>query len=157
MDEDFVPKDFRAIGALVMEVAAQRGSTTVELEHVLLAMSSFPNSPAGKFLVENGLDHDSIENALREERTRSLAVAGIGPIDATSLQASPRGGRPQWGASVRNAMEHARRNHSPARRRRNFDTDVLAVILGVDLGTVPRALAIAGVDRADLRSRLENI
>jgi hypothetical protein len=42
-------------------------------------------------------------------------------------------------------------SHRERRRRRRLDSiDLLIGVLGAELGTVPRVLAIAGVDRAGL-------
>ncbi|MEO7015965.1 MAG: hypothetical protein ABI130_00500, partial [Leifsonia sp.] len=94
-----------------------------------------------------GLDHAGIEAALRAERSASLQAAGVAPIPEDLLAAMPRLGRPRWGTSAREVLGRA---HREAVRSHNHtaETDLLTAILGLELGTVPRALALAGVDRA---------
>jgi hypothetical protein len=54
-------------------------------------------------------------------------------------------------AALRRALHAA---HDGRRRRGRLDSvDLLIGILGAELGTVPRALAIAGIDRAALIAR----
>ncbi|MES2170157.1 MAG: Clp protease N-terminal domain-containing protein [Actinomycetota bacterium] len=149
MDDDRLTHGMRGLVASCVEEAARRGSTVVEAEHVLLAISADPDIPACRLLADAGLDHASIEKALREERLRSLESAGVQPIDAQTLPASRSTAKPRWGASAAMGMK---------RERRGGGSRELAVLIGIlraEVGTVPRALAIAGVDRAGLLVRLE--
>ncbi len=153
MDEDRLTHGMRGLVARCVEEAARRGTTVVEAEHVLLAISADPDIPASRLLADAGLDHASIESALRDERLRSLASAGVEPVDAQSLAVSrrtdKRTDKPRWGASVAMAMK---------RERRGGGSRALAVLIGVlraEVGTVPRALALAGIDRPALLARLE--
>jgi len=52
--------------------------------------------------------------------------------------------------AMRRALIGSRHDRRRARLR---GTDLLAGILEAEFGTVPRALAIAGIDRAELLSR----
>jgi hypothetical protein len=45
-------------------------------------------------------------------------------------------------------LVRAHKSAAATRRSRTAETDLLDAILGLDLGTVPRALDLAGVDRA---------
>jgi hypothetical protein len=73
------------------------------------------------------------------------------------LQATRRS-RPGWGASIREALRRAPyRARSRPDRERLAVADTLVGVLRADLGTVPRALAYAGVDRDALISRLEQL
>ena len=142
-----------------IDEAARRGAANVEAEHLLLVISAGDDASA-RALAEFGLDHAAVEAALDAERVRALEVAGVAPIGEDRLR-STRRVRPGWGASFRDAM---RRADFRARRDRGRDEHerlaVAAALLGVlraDLGTVPRALAYAGVDRPALIARLERI
>ncbi|WP_130352299.1 Clp protease N-terminal domain-containing protein [Agromyces ramosus] len=145
------------IGAI--DEAARRGSSTVEAEHLLLAISA-GTDVAGTTLAEFGLDHAGVEAALRQEREQALRAAGIQPVAEERLRAT-RNSRPGWGASLREAMRRAdhraRRDRGRAERERLAVADTLLGILRADLGTVPRALAYAGVDRRALITRLEQL
>lgn len=158
MAEQFDPRTFgtRRLRATVQESideAQQLGAHEVQAEHVLLALSRARDESAA-LLADVGLDHDGILAALRVERDRSLAAADVAPVPDVRLQATPQL-RPRWGASMREAMlrggaeaRRARRNHAAMR-----GVDVLAGILSAEFGTVPRALAYAGIDRVALRDR----
>ncbi|WP_139417788.1 Clp protease N-terminal domain-containing protein [Agromyces laixinhei] len=140
-----------------IDEAIDRGASSVEAEHLLLAISA-GHDVAGRTLAEFGLDHDGVDAALRGERERSLRAAGIEPVAEERLAATRRS-RPTWGATVREALRRAdftaHRGRGRAERERLAVADALIGILRADLGTVPRALAYAGVDRAALIGALE--
>jgi ATP-dependent Clp protease ATP-binding subunit ClpA len=142
-----------------IDEAIDRGASSVEAEHLLLAISA-GHDPAGRALAEFGLDHDGVDAALRGERERSLRAAGIEPVAEERLVAT-RQSRPVWGSTVREALRRAdfkaHRSRGRAERERLAVADALVGILRADLGTVPRALAYAGVDRMALITRLEQL
>ena len=138
------------------EVEARRdGAKFIEAEHMLLALASNADSDAGRLLIEAGLDHERLIAALREERRRTLAFAGVSAPDSDHVEAQGLDGAPSLGTSAKMAVRRALigSRHERRRRGRLRGTDLLAGILEADFGTVPRALAIAGVDRDALISR----
>jgi ATP-dependent Clp protease ATP-binding subunit ClpA len=130
------------------------GARMIEAEHVLLALAA-SDSEAGKLLVEAGLDRDRLAAALREERRLSLAFAGLHD-STTTLTATMESDRPvALGTSAKAALGRAMhaRHKERSERRRLDGIDFLFGILTAELGTVPRALALAGVDRKALIAR----
>lgn len=140
-------KALRAVVIASVAEAQRRNSTLVEAEHLLLALSRDGSSPIREVLADAGLDPDGLEVALRTEREASLRVAGIEPLGEERLVSSPRVARPRWGASAKEALSRAHRVASAHRRQRSGEADLVTAILGLELGTVPRALLLAGVDR----------
>jgi len=137
------------------EVEAKRdGAKSIEAEHMLLALATNPDSDAARLLHEFGLDHQRLDSALREERRRTLAFAGVNTPDKTQVEAteleSPLSLGTSAKAAIRRALVGSRHDRRRARLR---STDLLAGIVEAELGTVPRALAMAGIDRAALISR----
>ncbi|MGO4537005.1 Clp protease N-terminal domain-containing protein [Leifsonia sp. 2MCAF36] len=130
--------------------AEQRNSSLVEAEHLLVALSREGSAAVRATLADAGLAPDRLEAALADERAASLRVAGVTPPPAERLAAAPRVTRPRWGASAREALVRAHRVAAANRRQRSGELDLLAAILGLELGTVPRALSLAGVDRQAL-------
>ncbi|WP_025158586.1 Clp protease N-terminal domain-containing protein [Leifsonia aquatica] len=130
--------------------AQHRNAPLVEAEHLLLALTRDTESPVHDVLVSAGLDTAGVEAALQAERELSLRAAGVTPPDPARLVASPRVARPRWGASAKDALSRAHRVAAAQRRQRSAHADLLAALLGLDLGTVPRALELAGIDRAAL-------
>jgi len=130
--------------------AQQRNAALVEAEHLLLALSRVGSPPVRTVLADAGLDPDGVEAALAGERAASLGVAGVTPPPADRLAAAPRITRPRWGASAREALTRAHRVASANHRQRMGELDLLAALLALELGTVPRALSLAGVDRQSL-------
>jgi ATP-dependent Clp protease ATP-binding subunit ClpA len=156
-----VPMGARLKGVVMRAIdeAVRAGASSVEAEHLLLSISA-NDDLASRTLAEFGLDHAGIETVLRVERERSLRAAGVEPVAEERLR-STRGSRPIWGASIRDALRRA--DFRSARDRSLVEREPIAVvgallgILRADLGTVPRALAYAGVDRAALITRLEEL
>jgi ATP-dependent Clp protease ATP-binding subunit ClpA len=135
--------------------AKQSGAKFIEAEHMLLALVSDRESDAAKLLSEFGLDRERLNSALGDERRRTLAFAGMKApdvklVEATELESSPSLGTSAK-AAVRRALIGSHKYHRRGPRLRS--TDLLAGILEAELGTVPRALAIAGIDRDALIAR----
>ncbi|MEO7006650.1 MAG: Clp protease N-terminal domain-containing protein [Terrimesophilobacter sp.] len=133
--------------------ARKRGSKAVEAEHLLLGLASSPTTVCGRVLIEAGLDRERIDSLLRQERRDSVAYAGV----------ELRGGMPsvptenstvlELGTSANEAIRRgAAVGHAENRVR--VGTDLLLGILGAELGTVPRILALAGIDRTILAERV---
>jgi ATP-dependent Clp protease ATP-binding subunit ClpA len=137
------------------EVEAKRdGAKFIEAEHMLLALAADRDGDAAKLLKESGLDHRRLASALQEEHRRTLAFAGMNApnqelVEATALESSLTFGTSAKTA-LRRALMASRGDHR--RRPRLRGTDLLLGILQAELGTVPRALAIAGIDRTELLS-----
>src|SRR4051812_10709354 len=124
--------------------ARAEGSTAVEAQHLLLAIAQ-DGSPA---LTSAGLDHAAVRAALDREFARSLAAAGV-RIDGDLPPATPVAeGSPQLGATAKAALE---RGLAVAQRKRDCRPGhVLLGVLLTPVGTLPRALELAGADRAAL-------
>lgn len=143
----------KALRAIVIESvseAQRRNAPLVEAEHLLLALAREGGAPVRDALRDAGLDPDGLETALRAERAAGLRAAGVTPPPVERLTASPRVTRPRWGASAKEALSRAHRVSVAQRRQRSSEADLLTAIVGLELGTVPRALILAGVDRQAL-------
>lgn len=131
---------------------ANRGPS-LEAEHLLLALSRHATWDAGRLLREAGLDHEGLRRALEAEEERSLAAVGI-ELAAFNLPARRAGRREaRWSASSKHAMQRALVAAKEHGDRYLRPTHLLLGVLAAEEGTVPRALAGAGVDRLDLRRR----
>ena len=150
-------KAVRSVVIASVTEAQRRNSTLVEAEHLLLALSRDGSSPIRDVLADAGLDPAGLEAALLAEREASLRVAGVEPLGEERLVASPRVARPRWGASAKEALSRAHRVASANRRQRSGEADLVTAILGLELGTVPRALLIAGVDRPAVVAAVRSI
>src|SRR5580704_10054405 len=144
--------------ARLFEVEAKRdGAKYIEAEHMLLALAADRDGGAAKAMMESGLDHDRLEKALHEERTRTLAFAGMSAPSKELVQATELESPLTFGTSAKSALRRgliATREARRGRRARIRDIELLVGILQAELGTVPRALAIAGIDRGALISRI---
>lgn len=132
-----------------MAEAQEDGSADTEAHHLLLALASHEGTAAHAVLGSAGLDRHAIRAALDREFEHSLSAAGVS-LAAYDLPTPSRdpGRRPRLGASARLAIERA---IGAATGKRDLRPGHLLLgILEAELGTVPRALALAGVDRAAL-------
>jgi ATP-dependent Clp protease ATP-binding subunit ClpA len=138
------------------EEARLQGATKLGAEHLLLALSRGADSDLRTILDQGGLDHDSVLRALDAERERSLEAAGIASGSIGLLERPvPATGQPRWGASAKRALESAV-SIARARGDRNLrPTHILLGVLRAEEGTVPRALAVIGVDQVALAQSAE--
>ncbi|MBB5081628.1 Clp protease N-terminal domain-containing protein [Nonomuraea endophytica] len=131
--------------------ARQDHSATIEAHHLLLAIADHQGATAGRLLSEVGLDRSGVRAALDREFEHSLTAAGV----SAAFHLPPAGRRPKppgIGASAKLALERA----FTAVRKKDVDSaHLLAGILRARVGTVPRALALAGVDREALLTRTQ--
>ena len=155
MDESNFPRTLRPIILRAVSEAQRRGDSAVEAEHLLLALADDSDREPAATFAAVGLDHAGVIRALRAERVASLEAAGVTPVPEERLVAAVRVTRPRWGASARQAMVAASRMRTgPERHRRMAEKDLAIALLDLQLGTVPRALELAGIDRTALVAAL---
>lgn len=134
-------QDARSVVLRAADVeAAALGARTIEAEHLLLALSDTIR-----------VDHDLLVEALEAETVASLEAVGV------SLRPpAPRRRRSElrMGASGKLAL-HRSLKVALARKDRHIGAEHLALgVLQAEVGTVPRALALAGLDREALAAAL---
>jgi len=155
----FVPRDTAlvVVRQFVTE-AKQDAAKFVEAEHMLLTLATNAESDACRVLDESGLTYDQLMAALREERRRTLAFAGIEPLDERQAAVTELDRPLTLGTSSKMAIKRAliASREGGSRRPSIRSTELLLGILQAELGTVPRTLAIAGVDRAALIVKTRN-
>ncbi|HEY1175225.1 MAG TPA: Clp protease N-terminal domain-containing protein [Phytomonospora sp.] len=128
--------------------AHEDGSDAAEAHHLLLAVAAAPEPAAGPVLAAAGLDRAAVADALRREYEASLAVVGV---DLASFDLAPPVRTPlrsiRIGATLKQLLQ---RSFTTSRKKDLRPAHILLGLLQIEAGTVPRALAIAGVDRAAL-------
>ena len=146
----------RAIAERAREEARTAGSPTLEAEHILLAIASEQGTPAQQVLASAGLDHEAIGEALEAEFADSLLGVGVS-LSAFDLRhpTNPPARTPRWSQSAKLAFQRAADVVAANRDRRLEGTHLLLGVLRAQIGTVPRALALAGVDQAALTADAE--
>jgi D-alanyl-D-alanine carboxypeptidase len=144
-------KYLEAVLGRATKEAQLAGSTTVEAQHLLLAVAADRASAAGQLLASAGLDRDAIREALDREFERSLGAAGVA---SSAFGIGPATPDPKEVPRPANSVRHALERGLGSGARKNLgSTHLLLGILEAEVGTVPRALALAGVDREDLIAR----
>ncbi len=150
MDDSTLARVTRASLARARVEAKQAGSRSLEAEHLILALASERDSEPAKLLAEAGLDYESLTDAFRKERRQSLAYAGV---ELAFPPVTEWQGIPVWASSAKEALLRGHTVATHAGHGRLNGVDLLVGILKADLGTVPRALALAGIDREALIAR----
>jgi ATP-dependent Clp protease ATP-binding subunit ClpA len=153
MPRKFETESRKAVAA-AREIASELESPTLEAEHLLLALARQPATTAHDLLVEAGLDYDQLRAALDAEFEGTLAAVGITLSDFDLSATASRTRIPRWGASAKLVLERSVKIADGRRDRRITPGHILLGILRAVAGTVPRALDRAGVDRAELSSRV---
>jgi len=135
--------------------AQDDGSASIEAHHLLLAIAGREGTVAQRVLASVGLDRLAIRQALDREFEHSLHAVGVSAA-AFELPGVGRGRPPaNIGASTRLAFE--RGFASGVRKKELRSAHLLLGILAAEVGTVPRALVLAGVDRSDLADRVRQV
>lgn len=136
--------------------ARRRGSRSIEAEHLLLALSRGEGTDAHAVLLTAGLDQITIDSALEREFRNSLLAAGISIEGASATPGSPDPGRRiRMGQSAKLVWQRAVKVAAKRSDKHLDTTHLLLGLLRAPVGTVPRALDEAGVDRSDLVARAE--
>ncbi|MFJ5886152.1 Clp protease N-terminal domain-containing protein [Kitasatospora cineracea] len=157
----------RYLHALLLRAAdeaRQDGSATTDAHHLLLALATDPapgtatdqapntapgTAPAAvrRLLADAGLDRDGVRAALDREFAHSLHAVGVRPEAHRLPRPTPGVEASRLGASTKLALE---RSFATARKKDQSAAHLLLGILRAEVGTVPRALALSGIDREQL-------
>jgi ATP-dependent Clp protease ATP-binding subunit ClpA len=145
-------KYLRAIVERAGQEAQVDRSPTIDAQHVLLAIAAQPETGPGQVLTSVGLHHRTLREALDREFEHSLSAAGVSvrTLDLPRTSSAPAPAN-NLGSSVRQALERG----VAGVRKDPRPMHLLLGILRAEIGTVPRALALAGIDRANLVLRVE--
>ena len=141
----------RAIVRQAEQEAAEAGSPLIGAEHMLLAMAGEHGIEAQDVLASAGLDRDAIRAALDREFRQSLAAAGVTLPGGLPAAGRDPNRRARMAASGKLVLERALK--AAAGRGQIQPGHLLLGVLAAEVGTVPRALALAGVDQGDLVTR----
>lgn len=145
-------KYLHAVIVRAQHEAREDDSTTVEAEHLLLAVAGEPESTTRELLRSVGLDRSAIRGALEREFEHSLNTVGVSSAAFDLPRPSRLPVHPVMGTSAKLAME---RGFASVSRKKDLQpAHLLLGILSAQVGTVPRALALAGIDRDDLTARV---
>ncbi|HEY8814971.1 MAG TPA: Clp protease N-terminal domain-containing protein [Candidatus Dormibacteraeota bacterium] len=155
----FVPRETALVVVRQFVTEARQDSAKfVEAEHMLLTLATNKESDACRVLNESGLTYARLMAAMHEERRRTLAFAGVEPLDERQTAVTELHRPLTLGTSAKVAIKRALIAARDGRHRRPCikSTELLLGILQAELGTVPRTLAIAGVDRGVLIIKTRN-
>jgi ATP-dependent Clp protease ATP-binding subunit ClpA len=137
-------KSTRLVVVQALEEARRRGARRAEAEHLLLALTR--NARVGPVLRDAGLDHDAAVAALEAEATQALAVVGVSASDYGLPAPAPVEGNIGMGTSGKLALERTLKIAVERGDKKLEPAHVGLALLVAEAGTVPRALAAAGVD-----------
>ena len=142
----------RAIVRQAEKEAVETGSPLIEAEHMLLAMAGEHGIEARDVLASAGLERDAHRAAQDREFRHSQAAAGVTlPPGGLPTASRDPARRARMAASGKLVLERALK--AAAGRGQIRPGHLLLGVLAAQAGTVPRALALAGVDQGDLAAR----
>ncbi|MFI5979053.1 Clp protease N-terminal domain-containing protein [Streptomyces sp. NPDC051452] len=144
-------KYLHAVIVRAMNEAQDEGSATIDAHHLLLSLAADQGSTAQQVLASVGLDRAAVRGALDREFEHSLSMVGVSPAAYDLPRPSHASQQPKMGASARLALE---RSFASARKKDLQSAHLLLGVLQAQIGTVPRALALAGIDQAELADRV---
>jgi D-alanyl-D-alanine carboxypeptidase len=144
-----------AIIMRAVQEARDDGSKTVEAQHLLLAVAGEGESITREILASASLDLQAVRDALDREFEHSLSTVGVSSRTYDLPAPSKGPTHPKIGASAKLAMDRA--FSSVARKKDLRPAHMLLGLLRAEVGTVPRALALAGADRAELVTRAQQV
>jgi D-alanyl-D-alanine carboxypeptidase len=144
------PRASRLVLERARDEAAMLGSKDMEAEHILLALTRDPDPVVPAVLSQAGLDRDSLRRAIEAQDEAALASVGVSRAAFSLPPAPPLMRTPGWGTSSKQVMIRARDAAVGRRDPRIQPGHLLLGVLRAEAGTVPRALAFAGVDRVEL-------
>jgi D-alanyl-D-alanine carboxypeptidase len=144
-----------AIIVQATQEARDDASATVEAHHLLLAIAADREVTTRQLLTSAGLDHRAVREALDREFEHSLQTVGVSATAHRLPRPSPAREQPKLGATAKLAMERA--FGSVSRKRDLCPAHLLLGILQAPVGTVPRALALAGVDQSTVLEQLRQL
>lgn len=148
-------KDAREIAAAAEKIARALGCSTIEAEHLLVALAERPHTSAHEVLLAAGLEREGLREAIDDENERSLASVGVSSAAFRLPPPAPSAKRPRWAASAKLAFERSLKAAAAREDRRIGPAHILLGVLRAPVGTVPRALDGAGIDRIELSRRVE--
>ncbi len=141
-----------AVLAAAEDEARYDSSPTVEARHLLLALAGQPEAITQAVLGPVGLDHQGARAALDREFERSLSTVGLSPAMYALPRPSASPAHPRLGSSAKLAIE--RGLASVARKKDLRQAHLLLGVLRAEVGSVARALSLAGIDRSALVDRV---
>jgi D-alanyl-D-alanine carboxypeptidase len=132
--------------------ASDAGSAKVEAPHLLLAIAAQTEPSIDPLLEEFGLDVAAVRAALDREYEHSLNTVGVTTAAYDLPRPTRLPTRPGIGRSAKLAME---RGFGAVTKKKGLrPAHLLLGVVCAEVGTVPRALALAGVDREAVLARL---
>ncbi|QFU90587.1 Clp protease N-terminal domain-containing protein [Amycolatopsis sp. YIM 10] len=141
-----------AIIVLAEKEARDEGSATIEAQHLLLAIAGERESGTHEILSAAGVDYRAVRDALDREFEYSLSTVGVSRAAFDFPPPTGRSARPKMGASAKLVLE--RGLASVTRKQDLRPMHLLFGVLRAEVGTVARALAMAGIDQVELRARV---
>jgi ATP-dependent Clp protease ATP-binding subunit ClpA len=129
------------------DLARAAGAPAIESEHLLIALSERDGTSAQRALADVGLTPGRLAELIAEEHARSLRFAGVEP---TVIAAVPSRGSLRLATSTKSTLIRAVASARTGAGKGIDSGRLLGAIIDQRSGTVPRLLALAGVDRAAL-------
>lgn len=149
------PQSVRWVLTRARDEAAELGAADVEAEHVLLALTLADDALVKLVLARAHVEHDALRQAMQAQDEAALACVGVSREAFGMPPSQPLRRTPGWATSTKQAIMRARKIAKAHDRGRMSPGDLMLGVLRAQAGSVPRALAFAGVDPVALAVETE--
>jgi D-alanyl-D-alanine carboxypeptidase len=144
------PKSSRRLVERARGQAAALGSRDLESVHLLLALAGDEDQVVRRVFSSASLDDVTLRSALIAQEEAALAAVGVSRIGFGLPSRAPLPHVSGWATSSKQALRRARTEAGARHARRIEPAHVLLGVLRAEAGDVPRTLAFAGADAAEL-------
>ncbi|MGY1813708.1 Clp protease N-terminal domain-containing protein [Blastococcus sp. SYSU D00820] len=148
-------RDVRTVKALLTAAEAEGRAAGEERhgpEHLLLAATALPDGTATRALARVGVDPARLRAAVEAAHQDALAGIGLDGGSAGGALRAPATGVLSATPQAQQVFQAAVALSKSVRPARLRGAHVVVAACDLERGTVPRALAALGVDRAELRA-----
>jgi ATP-dependent Clp protease ATP-binding subunit ClpA len=151
-------KETRKVTRRAADLAEFENSSTVEVEHLLLALVDPIADDIGRILAAQGVDASAVREARDREFRSALAIAGVhtdrsAPPGAARLR---RGRSTRFAPSAKLALERTLEAALRSGEKQIRNKHLLLAIIDAQTGIVPRLLDELGTSRDQLRQAVDN-
>lgn len=137
------------------QIAAEEGASTVEAEHLLLALAQGSTPRAGRALRKLDMTEEPIREALDREFHKALQTVGVGPVAGPARRQARPFSKPRFGQSARLALERSYQVALARGDRRIEDHHILLALAQAEAGVLPRLLKELDVTPTGIASEVD--
>jgi ATP-dependent Clp protease ATP-binding subunit ClpA len=134
-------------------LAADDGASTVEAEHLLLALTERSSERTARALAKLGLTPDAVRAGLVAEYADALGMVGVSAIPSDRPTRATTS-HPRWGQSAKLTLTRTLQVALDRGQKRLDDRHLLLALTQAEAGVMPRLLQILEVTPSEIDQAL---